>query len=150
MFIYLFIYWARIKKNILDRWFLEMRDQCKVEREYTFYIKYDKHSKKACVTNQCCQTSPELNMYSGQNRSTRSKTTVGNKYCNFKKHDFKVRNKKIIIKIIFWQCLNRHYSVILSQCYYKSSELSMYLEHLILKKKSQKKKNCRRSYPTFQ
>ena len=37
MFIYLFIYWARIKKNILDRWFLEMRDQCKVERVYVLH-----------------------------------------------------------------------------------------------------------------
>ena len=27
-------------------------------------------------------------------------------------------NKKFIIKIIFWRCLNRYYSMILIQCYY--------------------------------
>ena len=36
IYLFIFIYWARIKKNTFDRWFLEMRDQCKVERVYSF------------------------------------------------------------------------------------------------------------------
>ena len=38
LFIYLFIYWARIKKDIHDRWCeKEMRDQCNVERVYVLH-----------------------------------------------------------------------------------------------------------------
>ena len=43
--------------------------------------------------------------------------------------------KKIVIKIIFWWCLNWYYSMILSRCYYKSSKifnLVCVFEHQVL------------------
>ena len=39
-FIYLFIYWARIKKNIHDRWCEKKWEISAILREYTFYIIY--------------------------------------------------------------------------------------------------------------
>ena len=43
--IYLFIYWARIKKDIHDRWCeKEMRDQCNVERVYVLLDETEKEN----------------------------------------------------------------------------------------------------------
>ena len=42
MFIlFYFIYWARIKMNIHDRWFAKKCEINTMLREYTFYIIYD-------------------------------------------------------------------------------------------------------------